>query len=524
VSATLHPDLVWAQERARWRDYHLDHLAASLARIEADVAQETLATGRLADHCASVLTVLDHARQAPELHDRVIALLLALDPWPVRWGYGAEWAALLRFGAEAAAAQGDRQRRAALLCALANYHASFGQISAAQAAAGAAFEAALQAGAREPLVRALDIAVAIALRQGETDGARALLERAAAAISAADWAALPDMARVCFSHARTLRRLGRLEEALQWADRAVRLVEEAAPEKRDASLLADACNVRGVMHWAIVKYAEAVRDLEQAWTLYRMIGDQNSATRVTGTLGLVYWSQGELQRAEHLFTEAIRQAEARDDRLQVAINIGNLGLVELCRRRLRPALACFERQLALATEHDDPHEAMRAVGNRGIVRLHRREYAAAMADLKREQSFAEKSGLPEGLICNYVAQVRCLAALGEKAEALALARDTVTLARQTQSPALIIIALRCLAEQVAPAEARMALDEALARARQSGRRLDEAACLLALSALAEEAEQARLWRAGSRLLAAIGARAWLRGHSPANPPQIVLIA
>lgn len=524
MSATLHPDLVWAQEQARWRDHHLSRLAASLARLEADAAQGAPGLGRLADHGASVLTVLNHARQARELHDRLIALLLALDPWPVRWGYGAEWAELLRFGVEVAEAQGDRHRRAALLCALAGWYAGSGQLSAAQTAAHAAFEAALQVGAREPLVNALDIAVATALRQGETARAQALLDQVADVVAAAGWAELPDMARVYFSHARTLRRLGRLEEALSWADRAVHLVEGTPPEKRDAGLLADAYNVRGVMYWAIVRYAEAARDLERAWTGYRALGDQSGAIRAAGTLGLVYWSQGELGRAARLFAETIRQAEARNDRLQVAINIGNQGLVELCRRRFRPALACFERQLALATEHGDPHEAMRALGNRGIVRLHRREYGAAMADLKSEQRFAEKGGLPEGLICNYVTQVRCLAALGRPAEALALAQKATALARQTRSAALIIIALRCLAEQVAPAEAQPALEEALALARQTGRRLDEAACLLALSALAEEPEQTRLWRGGSRLLAAIGAHAWLRGHSPRNPPQIVLIA
>ncbi|MGC8779581.1 MAG: tetratricopeptide repeat protein [Anaerolineae bacterium] len=510
------------REQVRWRHYHLDQIEAHLARVEAAARQEV---ARLADHCASVLTVLNHARQVHHLQDRVINLLLALDPWPVRWGYGSEWALLLHSGAEAAEAQGDPRRQAMLLVALANCRADGGQMAVARAAAQRAFEIALQTGMLDILAGALDLAVMAALRLGETAAAQALLERAAGIIAQADWTKLPAMARVCFSHARTLRRLGRLEEALHWADRAVRLVEGAGPEERHAGLLADACNVRGVMYWAAVRYAEAARDLARAHEIYRRIGDQDAAMRVAGTLGLVYWSLGELDRAAQIIEEVLRQADAEGSHLQAAINVGNLGLVELCRGRLRPALACFERQLTLATQAGDPHEAMRALGNRGIVRWHRREYAAAMADLKQEAEFAGRSGMPEGLICNYVAQARCLAALGQTDAAHTLAQDTIAMARRTGSAALIIIALRCLAEQVQETHAaRAALLEALALARQTGRRLDEAACLLALAALAPEPEQGRLWRDGARLLAAIGAHAWLRGRSPQDPPRIVLVA
>lgn len=514
-------DLAWAQEQARWHTYHLAQIEASLNKIEAIIAQEP---GRLAGHGASVLTVLHHARQVPHLRDRVLDLLLALDPWPKRWGYGLDWAALLQWGAETAALRGDARRRAALLGALADCRAGLGQINAAQAAARAALEPALQVGAMDILVSALDIAVVAALRQGATDEAQMLLNRVAAVVSTADWAQLPDMARICFSHARTLRRLGRLTEALNWADRGVHLVQEAPSSMRHMDLLADAYNVRGVMHWALVHYAEAAHDLECASDIYRQIEDWDGVTRVAGMLGLVYWSRGELERAARTFEEALHQADAKENRLQVAMNIGNLGLVELCRGRLRPALACFERQLALAIQVGDLHEAMRAIGNRGIVRLHRGDYVPAMADLRNEAEFAARSGMPEGLICNYVTQARCLAALGRTDEALALAQDVMVKARQTQSPALIVIALRCLAELREEPEARAALSEALDLARQTGRRLDEAACLLALAALAQEPEQSKLWHDGARLLAAIGARAWLRGRSPQDPPRIVLVA
>jgi len=518
----------WAGEQARWRGYHLQRIAARLAWAEEAIGRGLGDPANLADHCASLLTLLDQARAVPHLRLRVRNLILALDPWPLRRGYGPAWPALLRsaVAANAPQAHNDQRAHAMLLCALANGYLNTGQLDPGLAAAHSAIETALNAGLADTLMRALDLAVFAHLRQGETAAAQTLLAHVAGQVDAAAWSQTPDMARLCFSYARTLRRMGRLDEALGWADRAVHLVSDAACApltERDASLLADAYNVRGVMHWAAVNYSAAAHDLEQALAQYSDVGDRSAETRVRGTLGLVYWSLGELARAEAVFGEATRQAEEQADRWQVAINVGNLGLVALCRGQFRPALAHFERQLSLAEQSGDLHEAMRALGNRGIVRLHRGDFTAALDDLKIEQDFAEKSGLPEGLICNYASQVRCLAGLHRPADARSLAERTLTMARQTGSPALIVIALRGLAEQLAGAAQSALLSEALRLAQSTGRRLDEAACLIALSSREEGAEQTVLWQTGARLLRKIGAAAWLKGRSPHNPPQIVLI-
>ncbi len=517
-------DLTWTQEQARWRDYHARHVEARLAWVESRIGRELAA---LAEHCASLLALLDQARGASWLHDRLINLILALDPWPIRWGYGPAWEALLRFGSEAAARMGDERRHLRLLHALANCYFASGRADLARRTAQRTLEAALRIGLLDIVVGALDLVVFVALRQGETAAAQRLLAQVAGQLSDADWTHLPDMARLCFSYARILRRIGQLEDALAWADRAVRLVEHAlanAATGSETSLLADACNVRGVMYWATARYEQARRDLERALAGYARSDDRLGVSRVRGTLGLVYWSQGNLEPAEAIFLEAMRQAEEQNNKWGQAVTIGNLGLVELCRGRLRQAMARFVRQISLAEKIGDQHEAMRGLGNRGIARLHRGDLSGAMADLKIEQEFGERSGQPEGLICNYVTQVRCLAALRQAAEARALAERTLAQAREIGSRALIIMALRCLAEQMDGREARTALAEALYLAQQTGRRLDEAACLLALASLTVGQEQRLTWYAGTQILKEIGAAAWLRGCSPQKPPRIVLIA
>ncbi len=68
------------------------------------------------------------------------------------------------------------------------------------------------------------------------------------------------------------------------------------------------------------------------------------------------------------------------------------------------------------------------------------------------------------------------------------------------------------------------LRQALSLARDLQRRLDEAACLLSLSALVEDdTERNALWQAGADILTQCGAAAWLTGRTPQNPPFIPMI-
>jgi hypothetical protein len=68
------------------------------------------------------------------------------------------------------------------------------------------------------------------------------------------------------------------------------------------------------------------------------------------------------------------------------------------------------------------------------------------------------------------------------------------------------------------------MEQALALARRSRRRLDEARCLLRLSLLSDDGqERLDFWRAGEVILQEIGAEAWLNGRSAENPPALARI-
>ena len=83
--------------------------------------------------------------------------------------------------------------------------------------------------------------------------------------------------------------------------------------------------------------------------------------------------------------------------------------------------------------------------------------------------------------------------------------------------------LRCRALFVPQAEAVDLLEQALALARRSRRRLDEGHCYLQLAVLASGKQQAELWAAGVAIMNEIGAAAWIDGRTSNNPPAIAMI-
>ena len=504
----------WTEEQTRWRDYYLCRLHEQLTWAMVCARQPE----KLAAHFDSVLTLLGHALAWPHLRTQAAELVAALGDWPTRWGYWDAWEEMLRFGVMATDSKWEPARYFALLAELSHLLFDTGRLEQALDIALQVVTHSAAANAPTPFARAASLAVQVLMRQGKMGDAQHILEQVEPQLKqAADASAA--LAYLYVARSSFLRRQGDLDRALLWADRAVTAAE--APSDSDLHLSGDTYHFRGVMRWARGEYALAAADLDRAAALYASSGDRYAEASVQGNLGLVYWSMGELDRAESLFRHIIAVAEQHKARWQIAVHVGNMGLVYLSRGKLELALSYSERHLHVATQNGDIQEIMRARGIRGTTLLHQGNIAAALADLDAERAFCEERGSPEGLVCNYVSYVRCLAALGRGGEALALAQQALDIAR-TSSPSIQVLALRSLAEWSPVAQRELMLREALSLAQRMGRQLDQAACLLSLAALKAGKEQASLWSKGKRLLEKIGAVAWLAGHSPQNPPQIVL--
>ncbi len=521
LQTSLSPD-----ERQHWQNYY-DGLLPNRLRWIIDQARSGRARPQaLKPHFFSMLKVLDQAWARPEWQAYAVELVQVLHPFPLWWGYWLEWSRELQAACQALAALGKTELQAEYLAYLADYYLLTGQADEAWRRIEQALALARCKRAVLPFAIASKRTYDILITLNRSAEIPEQLRAAEEFIEAGRAAAHPDefaLARLHLDSQIIHTRLneGLFREAQQAADQAVeRLNRLAAPDRvLQATILSD----RAAAYWPSGGYATAAQDLEAAAQIYGQLGDQNSQAAALSDLGLVYWSMSRYRQAELVLRQAIAMTEQVKARWWLIRQFGYLGVVYLARGAMEPARAWIERQLALAMQVDDTYQIANAHGNRGAVRYYLGDYAGALADLDIDRQACQGKGQRNGLACNLVMTSWVYASLGDAATGLQLAEQAQAIADLSDTPPLCILALRCRAAFLPAAEQAGLLRAALDLSIRERRLLDQAGCLVSLSALAQGEEQARLWAEAARLLAEIDALAWLDGRSPQNPPQIALL-
>jgi len=501
----------WDREQSRWRDYYERRLQDKLIWAIHHVRGQRPAG--LATHCDSLLTLLERARPYPRLRSQMIEMIVALGDWPVRWGQWHTWEEMLHFGLNVMDEKQEPARYASLLKQLAHLTLHTGRLEEAIALGRQTVNLAESADAPLPLAEAADLVVNVLVRRGDNDAAHDFLARAERSLASCSRVGAAAV-YLYWSHALVARRQGRLDEMADWADRAVVWLEQLDPQH---PLLGEALDTRGAYRWVRAEYAAAADDLKRAVAFHTQQGDEFAAIGSLGNLSLVYLDTGNLAQTEELIRRCIVFEERQRARWYLAINVGNLAEVYLLRGEFDRALSYNDQHLAMAAQNRDAQEVARAKGNRGKILLHV-DPEAALPHLQAWNAFTREHGGPAGLTDSYCALARCLFTLGQP-EALRHAQKALLVARRVGQP-WVQIAVRCLAEQLPSDQREPLLQEALRMARQLGRQLDEAACLLWLANLKRGDEQAQLWDEGARLLDRCTASNWLKHYSPQCPPPI----
>jgi tetratricopeptide (TPR) repeat protein len=278
-----------------------------------------------------------------------------------------------------------------------------------------------------------------------------------------------------------------------------------------------------IANWALGEYGQVVDSLKTVLQLYQQSHNQVPEGEAWGNLGLVYWSMGWLVEAEEATLRFLKMVEQFNLRPRYIKACGNLALVYVCQKRLDEALYYVDLQIEQARQIDFDREVARGVGNRGTILLHRGEYQGALEALREDEAYCRANRLVEGLGNTMVNLGLCLWLQGQREQSVHYAEAALRVANEHQLKALKLISLRLLGIVTSDqAKARKLLEEALTIAQQSGRQLDEAACLLSLACLNMD-DRNSLWAAGAALLSKMNASGWLEGHSPEQPPLLPMI-
>lgn len=500
----------------RWQSEYAQHLRERLRTSVAYVGTVSRSTVRA--HMRSFLTLLEEARRYPELEDAVLSLTLALRPWPLRWGLGSAWEDNLRYILRMNLSS---RQRMALHNELAKQYLAVGDFAKAETEA--------QAILNDP--QADSLALARACRRlfvcYRSTNRPELVDQLMAGWGRRLGAGLParqvppELARA-WLHVNQcqidlLREQGRLQEALTLVNEMLWLdTHNGSPE---GILTAQLYDRRAVLLWESGRSRDAVSDLQHAISIFLSEEDLFSAESLYSDLGLVYWSMGDLQRAEECMLRVI-QYFRRVGAVQLLVpNIGNMGLVEFMRGNLQRAQDWFEEQITLANQLEYWSEVYRGIDNLSDLQYYRGDYGILINNHNTTDSYYQKHGLREGYWVGRLWVACASFQLGEQEEALAEIRRTLEWSLEHRSPVLEMLCRRCLAWFSPPEEREPLLLRSLELARAQEKRFEEAAALLALAQVAQpEARRQEYWREGAAILQQMGAARWLEGCAPQRPP------
>ena len=507
-------------QRRYYTDFYLSHLQNQLDCAIAYVRENRPPVG-IRQHMQTWLGILRQCRQ-PKLHPSAILLISLLHPFPLDWGYWADWEELLNFAVNITQ---DAGQKAEFFAHLSRVMFLTGRRQAALELGKRAFSLDRSVNGIVPFTRSGIRVASILFEHKEIQPATEILNLVEHEIAKEEsdnrFASDVASARAYF----TLFKARRLSiEGLDIA--ALGLLNEMIDHLKptsgiDPEIVADSYSYRATIHWLRGESLLAIDDLNQAIALMSQAGYESRERAFRGNLGLCYRTAGQLKQAEETLLNCVLLAERSRTYYRLSFDLGSLSLVFLSQGRIQDALASSQRHIALAKDYSSPAENMRALDIFGMIKFHAGDYQVAKIALEKNLPDYENQTGKVDLITQLAYLSCCYKALGKTDQAMSTAEKNFAYAEQQRFLPPKIFALRALAEVRMPNQSKALLEQALVLTRQCHRRLDEAACLLSLAGIEEnEGEQKMLWDLGEQILHEIGAAWWMSGYSPSHSPQL----
>jgi len=328
------------------------------------------------------------------------------------------------------------------------WRAGLGHCRAAFAAAGFAAEAlacfddalALAAGVAGREAETAYHACFAALRLGRMEQAEAWAQRALQAAERTDDARARSQAYGALGNVRSYQ--GRYRDSLDWNTRRVDVWRRAGPGSAE---LANALNNVAIDHRHLGHYDTAAAALEEALALYRARGDEGRSGPVLYNLANIRLHAGQREAGLALKLDALRVAEQRHDTAGQGLALTDLGGVYREAGDLSRARDHLVRALAIQRQDRRAYGEALALQGLASIELDAQDPAAA-ADLAR-QALELADG---GDLGKERAVGRCLLAiaearLGRHARGIELAHDALARAIALDDPDVELQAREALA-------------------------------------------------------------------------------
>lgn len=326
------------------------------------------------------------------------------------------------------------------------------------------------------------------------------------------------MARAILSlqKAILLRHENKLPEALDTLTYVIKSLAPVSPLTR--SIFFEVVETRAVFYRASGNYDAALADLYELQNNYISDGEQLAQSSLHGNRGLVYWSMANYKDAERELLSAIEITEKHKAYPLLSRQLGPLSLIYLAKGDIEKAIRFVERQIEITNVTNNLSEKTLASANRSCMLIYAHRAEEALPDLLFSLNEMLVQGRQELTISAHLDLAICYYTLGDMQNSQYHALQAYESSIQGENKINKMLAMRALALSQNAQEATSLLYEALEIAKDNGKLLDEAACLLCLSQIEPIIDlKENYWNEAACLLERIGAEKWLDRKNIGQP-------
>jgi len=192
------------------------------------------------------------------------------------------------------------------------------------------------------------------------------------------------------------------EKQFRIAELEQRIKDAAEPPQEDiAGYVLVWLNELGYIYYTIGELDKAEEMFNKMLEIAEKLGLQEGMARAYGNLGVIHKKRGDLDKAEEMFNKALEIAEKLGLQEGIAIQYGNLGVIYLTRGELDKA----EEMLNKALEIHEKFGLLEGIAhdycNLGAIYQERSNLNKAEQMYNKSLQINEKLGRPEGMAINY---------------------------------------------------------------------------------------------------------------------------
>ncbi len=481
----------WEQHRERGQFFIQRQCPLFLEGYYRRITSQQMPPHEFEDNIRHILRTLETAQKFKETYELAQKLIIALKKEPANIGYGKEWLELNLFYYKFT----NARYKAIFQYNIANIYNTLNELEDSIEWVERAIQTSTQNNFWDILCQSIILKASIYFSQNALDTVEKILLEHQELLQSS----YSDPIQYTLLVASLQRRKGNVSKALEEIQTLIGKLKA-----QEQPIGPELIYRHALLEWTVGNYDQALAEYK---SLERR-KEQLLPTVYAGLIcdiGLVYWCKGELNISKDYFLRSLEIAERYGNFTEIAAT-GNLGINYLAQGKIQKALFYFNLQLQKAQKAKAFLEINRATSNSGRAYFHLGNYEKALALLDEALRHYESNILNEGIIDILLYKARCFIAVGNYAQARELINIAVNWVEQNDHLGAKIVIYRLKAEYIQDKKEAKQYVYCALELSKGKRRLDEAACLLALSFLEEREDY---FKQGQEILYAIGAEQWL---------------